>query len=247
MNRINQRHKAGWISSTIIGVTVMALSPLASAAGKWDVTLTPYLWAAGIDGDVDVGPVSADISADFDDIRDNLDAGGSLLIEANNGRWINWAAVDYLALENDDVDVRSVNAKVESDVLFLAVGTGYRFPTSGRSTLDVLVGLRYLAMDNKINVRDGRRAQNDRSVTDGIVTLRPRLAINEKWTFSPTISVGAGDSDLVWEASPQLLYTYSDRFDIRFGYRTLNYDFKKGSDEVDVAFAGFVIGAGIRF
>ncbi len=247
MNETNILNKTRRIAATLVGVLALTQIPAALAAGEWDVTLTPYIWAVGIDGDIDIGPVSANVNRDFSDLLDNIAGGGSLLLEMNNGRWVNWAELDYLALDNNDVKVGPLGADIKSDAFLMGIGTGYRFHTSERSTLDVLVGLRYLDIDNKIELDGGGKFSGDRSVTDGIVALRPRFSINEKWTFSPTLSVGAGDSDLVWELSPQFEYVYSEKLDVRFGYRSLNYKFKKGGDEVDVSLAGIILGLGFRF
>ena len=59
-------------------------------------------------------------------------------------------------------------------------------------------------------------------------------------------AIGAGDSNLTWELSPQLLYAGCD-FELRFGYRELNYDFKQGGFQMDQWIHGPMIGFGLRF
>lgn len=236
---------------TSLATTLAAALAIAGAthanAEEWEVTLTPYIWAAGIDGDIEVGSASANVSASFSDIIENVNMTGMAMLEANNGRWVNWMQVDYLSLEGDDVEIGPLNGKIESDVTMLAAGTGYRFQTSGRSTIDLMIGLRYFDMDNQLRINGVGERSGGADLVDAIITLRPRFIINEQWSFSPTLSIGTGDTDVVWEMAPQFLYTFSDTFDMRFGYRNLNYDFKDGSDEVDISIAGPIIGLGIRF
>jgi hypothetical protein len=74
-----------------------------------------------------------------------------------------------------------------------------------------------------------------------------RRQLSRNWTFSPTMSIGAGDSDLTWELSPQFVYDCDCGFDVRVGYRNLNYDFEKGSDSMDLTIKGPVIGVGFSF
>lgn len=216
-------------------------------AEEWEVTLTPYIWAAGIDGDIEFGSESANVSASFSDIVENLNMTGMAMLEANNGRWVNWVQVDYLSLEGDDVEIGPFNGEIKSDVTMLAAGTGYRFQTSERSTIDLMVGLRYFDMDNELRINGVGERSGGADLVDAIITLRPRFVINERWSFSPTLSIGTGDTDVVWEMAPQFLYTYSETLDMRIGYRNLNYNFKDGSDEVDISIAGPIIGLGIRF
>ena len=80
----------------------------------------------------------------------------------------------------------------------------------------------------------------------GVVMLRPRLALSKYWTFSPTLSVGAGDSDLVWEMAPAFVYDCCGT-EFRFGYRNLNYDLENGNDSADISISGPVIGVGFAF
>jgi len=62
------------------------------------------------------------------------------------------------------------------------------------------------------------------------------------------MSVGAGDSDLTWELSPQILYGCPDAsWEFRFGYRNLNYDFQKGNAQMDMSIHGPMLGVGFRF
>jgi hypothetical protein len=225
----------------------VAVSPEAKAGEGWDVSVTPYMWAAGIDGQIDIGTQSSNISYDFSDIIKDLNLAAEVMLEVNRDRWVNWAVFDYFSLENGDVNVGPLNANLESDMLLFAVGSGYRFDTSDRSTLDVLLGVRYLGMDNKLKISGVGNVHGNNDVYDAILTLRPRLRLSDRWTLSPTLSIGTGDSDYVLGMSPQLLYTISDRLDARFGYRRLSYNFKDGSDEVDITLAGLYFGLGIKF
>jgi hypothetical protein len=210
--------------------------------------ITPYLWASGVDGDIQARGTDTNVSADFSDVIDNLDIGGSVLLEAKKDRWVSYAMVDYLGMSTGDIDTpfAGVDAEMDFDTTLATVGTGYRFQTGERSTIDVYLGLRYAQFDAEIAIQTVGQRDADNSLYDGIVALRPRLALSRNWYFSPTMSVGAGDSDLTWELSPQFVYQCCD-FDIRFGYRSLNYDFEKGQDSADISIHGPIIGFGFAF
>jgi hypothetical protein len=238
------------LSLALAGIAIQtALAAPAVAADAWELTLTPYVWAVGIDGDMQIHGQDLESSMDFADIVDNLDMSGELLFEAVKGNWASYAQYDYLALDSGDVQTRvaGVDADLELKSTLATAATGYRFRTGERSTIDLMLGVRYMRMDVDFELQalgGGRNSSNN--VYDGIIALRPRLSLTKYWFFSPTMSVGAGDSDLTWELSPQFVYDNCGT-EIRFGYRTLNYDFEKGDDSVDLNTHGPMIGVGFRF
>ena len=50
----------------------------------WKVSV--YLWTMGLDGDIGIGPINADIDVSFSDILDQLDYGGSVVFRRDWGR-----------------------------------------------------------------------------------------------------------------------------------------------------------------
>ena len=235
---------------SLVGLTALGLwgAPAALAQDAWDFRLTPYLWAMGIDGDIHIRNRDFQASSDFADIVDNMDIGGSAIFEASKGNWVNFAQLDYLSISSGDIDLRNspADAELKSSSFLGSVATGYRFRTGERSTIDLMVGVRHASLEPEISVQGLGKFEGKSSVTDAMVMLRPRFAITMNWYFSPTMSVGAGDSDLVWELSPQF---YLDRCGIeyRFGYRNLNYDLKEGGRSMDITISGPMIGVGFAF
>jgi len=237
-----------FLAAAIAAVTRQAGAPAVMAAES-GFTLTPYLWAIGIDGDIQASREDTTVSMDFGDVLDNLDMAGSVLLEANVGNWVSYAMVDYLSLDTGDVQTRfpGRDADLELDSTMITAATGYRVHMSERSTIDVQVGIRYAQMDVQASIEGVGERDADNTIYDGILALRPRLALSKNWTFSPTMSIGAGDSDLTWELSPQFVYDCSCGFEVRLGYRNLNYEFEKGSDSLDLTIKGPVIGFGFSF
>lgn len=236
------------LTAAIAAASLQAAIPAANAAED-GFTITPYLWATGIDGDIKARGEYTSVSMHFDDVVDNLDVAGSVLLEGNVGNWVSYAMVDYLSLDTGDVDTRYPDreADLELDSTLATVATGYRVHMSERSTIDVQVGIRYAQFDAQASIEGVGQRDADNTVYDGILALRPRLALSRNWTFSPTMSVGAGDSDLTWELSPQFVYDCACGFDVRVGYRNLNYDFEKGRDSLDMTIKGPVLGFGFSF
>ncbi|MBK8992598.1 MAG: outer membrane beta-barrel protein [Gammaproteobacteria bacterium] len=248
--------KRNFLAAAVAALAVQSAMPAAAEdADKCCFRLTPYYWAVGIDGNLEIndeqGSTDIDFNQDIGDVTDNLEFNGSLMLEHNKGNWSNFAAVDYIKTENDDTDINVAGSEieVEADTLLATAATGYRFGAGGDSWVDLLVGVRYGKIDLEFNEKNGPGSINaDDDLVDGIVMLRPRVALGRNWAFSPTASVGAGDSDLVWELAPELVYTNNCcNLEVRFGYRTVNYEIEEGDAEADFSFQGPMVGLGFAF
>ena len=248
--------KRNFLAAAVAALAVQSAMPAAAEdADKCCFRLTPYYWAVGIDGNLEIndeqGSTDIDFNQDIGDVTDNLEFNGSLMLEHNKGNWSNFAAVDYIKTENDDTDINVAGSEieVEADTLLATAATGYRFGAGGDSWVDLLVGVRYGKIDLEFNEKNGPGSINaDDDLVDGIVMLRPRVALGRNWAFSPTASVGAGDSDLVWELAPELVYTNNCcNLEVRFGYRTVNYEIEEGDAEAYFSFQGPMVGLGFAF
>jgi len=244
-----------YIAAAVAVLAAQAAAPAAFADdSKCCLRVTPYYWAVGIDGSLEdnqgAGSTQIDFNQDIGDVTDNLEFNGSLMIEHNKGKWVNFGALDYMKVENDDtkVNVPGVDLEVETDAMLATVATGYRLGTSERSWIDLMIGVRYAKLDVEASATGFGSVNADEDYIDGIVMLRPRIALGKHWAFSPTISAGGGDSDLVWEMAPELVYTNDCcNLEVRFGYRSVNYEIEENNVELDVSFAGPMIGLGFAF
>jgi hypothetical protein len=241
------------IALALAGLAMQAATPVVADDGKCCVRLTPYYWAVGIDGSLEdnSGPTTTevDFNSDIGDVSDNLEFNGSLMLEFNKGHWANYAQVDYLKVDNDDtgINIAGIDVELETDTTLASAATGYRFETGEKSWIDVMVGVRYAKMDVEAS-GGGAQANGDSDLVDGIVMVRPRLAIGRHWALSPTFAVGGGDSDMTYELSPELVYTNDCcNLEIRFGYRTVSYEYEEDNAELDFSYAGPMIGLGFAF
>lgn len=232
-----------------------AMSAAAADADNCCFRLTPYYWAVGIDGSLEdnrgATTSQIDFNNDIGDITENLEFNGSLMLEHNSGRWVNFAAVDYMKTENDDTDINiaGTEIEIETDSMLASAATGYRFTMGESSHIDVLVGVRYAKLDVEADAKGGAGSVNgDADLTDGMVMVRPRIALGKHWAFNPTWAVGGGDSDLVWEAAPEFVYTNDCcNLEFRVGYRVVNYEYEEDSVELDYSYSGPMVGIGISF
>jgi hypothetical protein len=216
-------------------------------ASDWAFELAPYLWVAGIDGDATIEGRDYTFDYSFSDILDQTKFGGSFVFAANRRQWVNFAQLDYVALENDDVETRSSrdDVEIDTDTLLLTATTGYRFAVGQHHNVDVMAGVRYAGIDTDISAEIGSSSSN-RDIYDAIIMVRPSIKLGENWELMPSFSVGTGDTDLTWEVFPEVIYQPGDwRF--RFGYRNLNYDYEDGDEKLDLSMRGVLLGVGFVF
>ena len=221
--------------------------------------LTPYLWAQGIDGKMDVGSRSVHFNQSFSDLVEHVDMGFSGMGVVSYDRFVLYADYDYVSL--------SVDGKVRRDLVFpagtkatldstLKVGTyavGYRFDTFGSNWIDVMLGAQLTNLDNSLKVA-GTKASNNIGPTDSLIILRPTFKLSERWRLVPTFAYGlSGDSDTTYQLAPQIEWQASDSFAVRFGYKRVFWNEEHGSrgtpgyDRLDLNLEGFLLGVGWQF
>ncbi len=222
---------------------------MTAISDDWSFEVTPYAWLAGIDADVAAGDREADVDIGFSDLFDNLDLAAAFLARAQYNRWVVWGQVDYLDLDTGDVSTPiGADARVETKAFFLTTAAGYQFDGFVKgSTIDVLLGVRYLRLKNKLSVDGFGDARKTSDVVDGVVVLRPSFPLSERWRFNPTLSVGGGDSNLTYELQPTFQYQINETLAARIGYRKLYYDVDNDNVEFDGDFHGLLLGVGFTF
>jgi hypothetical protein len=239
--------------ASAVAVTLMAsAAALPAQAGEaWEFEITPYLWASGIDADVIVRNQPASVSADFSDIIKAFDIGGAFLMRAQRGHLVLWTQLDYFKLSTDKLDDQPQNGSLDLDQLLVTAGIGRNFgKPGGRQSVDVLLGVRHLGLDTKLQIDTIGTFTGNKSYTDPLIIIRPSFQLSERWRLNPTFSYGTGgDSESTYELQPQLQFQMTEHAALRFGYRKVHYDIKNSSNgnSFDGSFNGPFIGFGWTF
>ena len=220
---------------------------VARAEDKWEYTLSPlYLWATGIQGESQIGPVTAPVAIEFEDALDNLEAIFTIHFEANKGRHgvlADWMHIN-LAPESSLPNGAPIATDLTNNVFDLA---GIYRP-QGHEKLEVLYGLRFTDFSLDAAVGPAPEATlADENWIDFFAGLRSQLPVSEKAKFVLRGDIGAGDSDLTWSASALFDYRFTKHFSALAGYRWLDYDYETGSGAdrfaYDVRYEGPVLAA----
>lgn len=237
------------IAATLIGSA--AAMPANAAEKEWDFEVMPYLWAAGVKGNLNIGGQDIEVDSSFSDLLDMMEIGGGLLMRAERSQWVLWTQVDYMAMNTDKLDNPPEHARLDSNTTMFTGGFGRNFGGSdSKRSVDVLLGVRYLKLDNKLRFDTLGTFNGDRSFTDPVLIVRPSFRISERWRLNPTFSYGTGgDSDSTYELQPQFQFQMTENAALRFGYRKLHYEIDNATtgNGFDGAFEGVLIGVSGTF
>lgn len=253
--------------SGISGLTgaVVALGLLGAAqagaqdAPRWSFEISPYVWAAGLDGTIQpvAGGPTFQSSLSFGDILDNLDAGFFISGSAQRDRFVMVGDLYYISA-SDTVSVPPVAPPVDrirgkAEVLQGTLAAGWRAVDSASRSLDLLAGLRAGENDIEVQARAGnttvRQANNDISYAAPILGLRGRVRLSDTVSLTGYGDFGGGTSsvDSTWQLSATIDYHLSDRAALSVGYRHETLDIDNDGARSNTDTSGFLIGTRLRF
>jgi hypothetical protein len=245
-----------WLTGAIGLITPFA-STAADPAGTtatdddWQFKVQAYGWLPTIESTL---PTGNELELEIDEIFDYLDMTFMGTFQARRNKWAIVTDLVYLKLSEDGAGNTTVpvpppsgtptrvdiGAEMETWIVNLA--GSYRVYQTDKYDVQLLAGARYFYLDTKAELdtsivpAGGVEVDADDDVWDGIVGVRGLANLNEKWWMTYRFDVGAGNSDLTWNAAAQFGRKY-DWGSLAAGYRYLHYDFDsdfKPLKELDV-------------
>lgn len=251
--------KAWWLAALLLGAsgTARAQDETLTSSDGWQFQLSPYLWAAGLQGDVGTRSnlPTVKVDADFDDIISDTDFALMLAGDARHGRFGVLGDLVYLSLSDSNATPGGLFGGVEADMdtTFLTVAPYYRAIDDRSVALDVFAGGRLWYVDTKIKALAGRLPE--RSDGESQTWLDPILGVRGQAVlgrgFSITASADAGGfgvgSEFTWQLVGTVDYEIRDWISVRAGYRHLDVDYKEDGFTWDVALSGPIVGVTFRF
>lgn len=235
----------------LAAVLFAAARPAVAAGDEWRFEATPYLFAAGLDGDVKVGRLAASgVETSFSDLTKILDYGFMGTLEGRRGDFGFLADAIYLKV-SDSADTPGGgfgNAHAAMTQQLYAMAATWRIPDV---PVDLVGGLRYLRIKADLELTSGnfagRRAVDTRNFTDAYVGVRLQAPVADRWTVVGYADVGAGGSDLSYQFVGAVNYASSKDVTWKAGYRFMSVDYRKDAFVYDIDYAGPYLGVGLRF
>ena len=243
------------IVDVLLGALVASGSVHAQANDQWQFEATPYLWAAGMKGDVGVGNIEVEgVEVTFPDIMKSLRAGFMGSLEGRKDRFGFFADAIYMQLHQTHPAPRGflgdVDAKVTQQVYSIA---GSWRVDQGGEPIDLFAGVRTnyikvnLDLSSSAMAPAGRTVDKNRNWADGFVGARIQVPIDARWRVVGYGDFGAGGSDSTWQVLAAVDYAMSPAAAAKFGYRYIKVDYHKDDFLYDMASGGFFAGVGLRF
>jgi len=192
----------------ILAFGLAAVPPVTVASGpeadRWEFAGEVFLWGASIGGTSSAGD---DVDISFGDLIDNLDFAFMGKLAARRDRWTLFADLVYLDVEDGvNTTANIVGRPVKTDIevqlkgFTSTLGGAYRIWETGSTDLSLLAGARYLRLETDLDIDIGSGISQEYSdsghVWDGIVGLRGKTDLSDKWYVHYYVDVGTGDSDL---------------------------------------------------
>lgn len=233
-------------------LVLVATSSHAQPNGAWRHGFATYLMAAGLDGDVAIGPLSGDVDVSFDDLLDHLELGLMMAYAAQRDDWTISVDAIYMNLEARK-DAGGLSAHAKANQAIVGFDVGYRL----NERLEVLGGFRYNDIESDLAVSGlpgGTSIAGDReSWVDPYVGGRYTLPLAERWSFTLRADVGGFDvgAESAWQLVSRFNWHTSDNLAVIFGYRVLAVDYDDGEGAgrfvYDVEISGPLVGVGWRY
>ncbi len=251
-------------------------SPAASEASSWALQITPYVWAAGLDGRISPfrrGP-TLDVEKSFSDVLDDLNFGGFVNVMGRYDSFVFSGDMMYVdttdsqgsgplpALQIPGLGVTIppgaiVDAKVDTTQFTSTLQGGYRVVDTSQVTLDALVGARFWYVSNEVTVTASHPGIGTRTAThnedfgwmDPVVSMRAFFALTDKLSVQAQADIGGFGvgSDLTWSALATVNYVFSDHLSASMGYKVLDVDYDHKGHVYDTRLSGPVFGVTYRF
>ena len=225
--------------------------------GPWTYSGTFYLFAAETENTVETDFATVDSELSFGDALENLDLAFMGAFEARNGRWglmADYMLTDLKFEEDTPSGILFSDATVDVKTQILTLLATYRIYADATLSLDLGAGLRWFGIETDLELKGARPGIADRSAsideswTDGIIAMRARTRIADRWTGTFYADYGGfTDDSQTWQVLATVGYELSDNWVLRGGYRFITFDHEIDGNDFSMTQSGPVLGITYRF
>ncbi len=242
-------------------------TPAAVDAGRplWALQITPYVWAAGLKGDISpyrVGP-TIPVEKSFGDILDDLNFGGFTNAWARYDRFVFSGDVMYTSTTDAESfgnipsfpgnpGITSADIRIDTAQFTSTLMAGYRVVDVPGTTLDLLGGARIWHVSNKITAQAlGAAVSHKESFgwVDPVIGARLFHGLTDRLSLQMQADIGGFDagSRFTYQALATFNYTVTQHLSVSAGYKALSVDYRDDGHVFDTTLHGPVLGMTYRF
>ncbi|MDH2325571.1 hypothetical protein QCN27_01685 [Cereibacter sp. SYSU M97828] len=226
-------------------------SALPATAEDWTGQITPYIWAAGLGGDITPFTGAPTISFDrsISEVIEDSDGAFFLSGFARRDRLVFMGDISWSSTSRSGT-VGPLPATGKLTQRSMTLLGGWRTITNDTLTFDMLAGARAWSVEGDVSVAGGAvRASVQKEFVDPILALRANFALSQNW--SALLYADVGGFGVGSHSTSQILttvnYQAAERLWLSFGIRQLSVDYRNGGTDLDVTMAGPLFGATWRF
>jgi hypothetical protein len=249
----------------VIGIVSMFLPATASADDDWQFQITPYLWFAGIKGDVSTIPGYPPAPIDVSSSQALQDTKTSYMgiLSVKKGRHAGFVDFLYSDVQSDLYYAPTLNLTLQSTSKTTLVTAGYAYEVyeSDKAFVDLFAAARYWEVDSQLDLVGGLgilppqyappyTISNKESWVDPLIGIMARSALGDsKFFVSGILGVGGFGvgSDHLYDASLHFGYQWSKLIGTTLGYRMYDVKYQDGSFLYDVRQQGWLLGLSFTF
>lgn len=210
-----------------------------------EVAFTPYLWMAGIHGDIGIprGNEEVDVDRSFSDTLSDLKFAFMGTLDVEYHRFVLHTDLIYLSLSSKVEPKHSLifdEGKADLKQTIAMAAVGYRVVDQGPMFVDLYAGGRLVSLDVDLSL-DGplqtREANASPSNVSPLIGGKARFPLGGRWALALQGDIGF-DSDVKWQLAGTIQYQLGDHWRMGAGYRHLALHHDKQESEIDIALSG---------
>lgn len=218
-------------------------SPVAAAEDDgWSVTVSPYVWAASLDGKASLAGFDTHVDVPFSEIFDHLDFAVFGDVEIRKGRWGVFLDGQYVKTSQEEnllsqnLDLGITTSRAQGAVFYRI----YDSPQGGDTvtgsprtfTIDPMVGVRWTELKAKVQVL-GLETAKTADWTEPFVGVKSSWDVSERWNLSGEADVGGFGVDNKKSANAQAFLGYRTHLlqqpsMLKVGYRAFYQKYETG-------------------
>jgi hypothetical protein len=248
----------GLIATPVFAADNPAPIPVPQVSEKVSYSLTPYLWAVNIGGDLaykDRTLIDQKISTG--ELLSKIQYGGMLEGEIHKGNWGFAANLLYASVQNSSSRVRDVvdlGSKTTAQLGIYNLAATYTIFNSKQAYVDALMGVRIFSLDSKLDINAlgtprGTTLKSNTTVTNPIVGVKGRYRLGDSDYFVPFYAdVGGGvDGTQITTQGIIGIGKAFDWGDAMLVFNDVYYQTKNGGTTTNLNFYGAAVGVTFKF
>ena len=221
---------------------------------QWHLSVSPYLYLAGVHGTVGAFGRDVGFKASIGDLLSHFRLGAMGSVDVRRNRFLTGVDLMYMRLGDNQAlpfpNLPATTANLTANVVILTPKVGLRLINQPKLKADFLTGIRYWYFGENLNFTPSRLGLNfskSQNWVDPLVGGRIVADLSPKIVTTVAGDVGGWGtgSQLEYQVVGALGYKLTPKLILQAGYRYLYFDYLKGGRAgtvVNTALSGIVLG-----